>query len=370
MVALGYVESPLRESERVSSDFLRYCADAIRPDDRSDTGELLHALIAFSQFRRNPSVFSEAEFEDLLDRLLTNSEDGRPRFGITRHGVRFLPVGQKESDGESHPYQTLAVLAELGVDKDRELFVGDKRFTIEDLLRDCEAMFDLNGEIEWSVIALVLYSPKRKYVENRYGERYTLDDIARRLLKRDPGLGPCLGCHVVDALMVLDRAAADGNVHLGAQTRIRIQQYIDRLLEFVPTIQREDGAVSADWGEALIRDKGYQDWRRESDPDYEVQLVVFPTKDNHLDWKIIATTHHLKWMMLRCETGRLDQAWVRKANRFLRDALKKLVNELKTTDQRKRARPAYCPMSHGLHVLSLLNCERTEADRNFSYAGK
>lgn len=364
-ISFHYPSPPIPVDARAPDDFLKFCIDAIKPNKHSDTGEILHSLIAYSQLAENASLFSAAEFQALADQLLTRGAGRHPRFGITRHGLRFFQVGDKQSDGESHPYQALAVLAELGVSRNKTFSIEDRHFEIGDLVSDCEAMFDLKGEIEWSVAALYIYSPLRRNITNRYGESFTLDQIANALMKREPGIGPCLGCHVIEALNVIRLAVEKGNQYISTETVSRIDRYFHNLEEFLPNLQSDEGCFVVEWGAAWMQSAAYVNWRTGFDPSFVVRTRPKMRGSDSLDWKMISTTHHLKWLMLTGKINKLDRKSLIAANEFLKHGMKQLAIRAKSVARQGHERPAYCPLSHGLHVLSLLNCERKDADRSF-----
>jgi hypothetical protein len=95
--------------------------------------------------------------------LIYRGFDGRPK--VARSG---------EDGSEAHPNQTLSTLASLGVASGQRLrFAGDET-TVAELVKCARADFHVQGEVEWSIIALARYAPTDRPWRNRWGGRVQL----------------------------------------------------------------------------------------------------------------------------------------------------------------------------------------------------
>ncbi len=133
--------------------------------------------------------------------LLYFGIDGRPR--IDRHGTETF---------EPHRDQTLATCASLGVPATRMFLSEEGGASIAKLVCSTRADFHLDGELEWTAVALARYAPTSRYWINRWGRKFTFDDVAGILLNHTYGEGTCAGSHVLYALVTLLRVNMQRNI--------------------------------------------------------------------------------------------------------------------------------------------------------------
>lgn len=145
--------------------------------------------------------------------LLTghNAHDANPSFPVvqTRTGARYRPA-KSVTFGENHRDVFLATFAECGVPLSLPLHASDgPAVTAADLLRDSIANFHLGQkEIAWTAIAYVLYMPGTGPWQNRDGERFTWDQLAGELMRRELRDATCGGTHLLLAMTYLARVDA------------------------------------------------------------------------------------------------------------------------------------------------------------------
>ena len=148
--------------------------EIIAPSESASTGELIHAMHAFSHTKYDPT---SPDWKQYLKALLEPDPRGQLRISRTRFGVRFVNAAYVHFDGESHDRQVIAELAVLGVPLNTPINIGKSTFLVEDLITDAEAMFQLHGEFEWAVIALFSYMPSRNKIVDRFGRVYTIEQL-------------------------------------------------------------------------------------------------------------------------------------------------------------------------------------------------
>lgn len=194
-------------------------------------------------------------------RILTDSHAGEAFFGqspvtLQANGVRFVTANRELNMAgrglESHRDQCVATLADLGIPLSFGLSIGDRHFVLRDALRDSISNFHLKqNELEWTSIAYAAYLPPTAEWVNRYGERYTFDDLVQELLDRPLYEASCGGAHILIALTKLYCCDAQECV-LAPSTRERLARYLRECASYAAQAQEGDGSWSpASWRRAL-----------------------------------------------------------------------------------------------------------------------
>ncbi|MDR3637799.1 MAG: hypothetical protein P4L84_28595 [Isosphaeraceae bacterium] len=223
-------------------------------------------------------------------RLLTDERFGRSYFGApavtrTRHGVEFIGAGasleEHELASETHRDQCLASLAELGLPLSTPLLVGDEHLTLQAALSDSLANFHLKQEeFPWTAIAYTLYLPPQREWVNKFGERYTFDDLVDRLLTTPFEKASCGGTHLGYALTLLYRVDREHAPILSPAARGRLNERLARTVAAVLQNQAADGSWSLDWGRALY------------------SSVDAPSQDAaSAEGQLLATGHLAEWLL-------------------------------------------------------------------------
>lgn len=284
-------------------------------------------------------------------RALTHASLARSVFGadllaVTRYGARFRPASgvaeMRTRADASHLDDSLASLLEIGVplsttlDIDGQVLAGSPSsgpLTLEAVLADTVANFNLfEFELEWTAVALALSLPPTTTWRNRYGETFSFDDLAERLMERDFTQLSCGGTHVFHALVVVDAVDAEHAILSDAVSE-RVDAYIERLLVLVRRNQRADGSWDLSW----FRDAG--DAGRAAG--VNVTLAM----------RLLATGHLGECLLRLHEPHHVEDDVLRRAGQWLRETLPQYV-------EATRMHVEYCPITHAGRVLGALR--RTE----------
>ena len=155
---------------------------------KPNSSYLLHLLRVHGKSGRVEG--GEPSSGEAILKLFTDERAGASYFGQsplvrTASGVRF-PTQEKppidDRSLEQHRDQTLAAFGELGLPLSHPLNLGDRPASLRDVLRDSIANFHpRQEEIAWTAMAYALYLPPIRAWVNRYGERFTFDDLADEL---------------------------------------------------------------------------------------------------------------------------------------------------------------------------------------------
>jgi hypothetical protein len=169
----------------------------------------LHVLLAQgldAQFHGGRLASSAELLKLFADDRFGQAYFGMPLMTRTRFGIRPAIHGAGRAVKERHYDQTLGTMTQLGLPLSFPIKIGGESYTLRDILRDAIASFDLHqGEIEWTAIAYATYLPPYRQWINKFGDRYSFDDLVKELLKRRFDRGSCCGCHVLEGMIVLER---------------------------------------------------------------------------------------------------------------------------------------------------------------------
>jgi hypothetical protein len=315
--------------------------DRLRQDRVVSVSDALHVLRLFGADAVCKPAKGDGPPLPVINTLLDH-ETGRAYFGgsgppliDTREGVRSRVVFRRDArwqpERQAHDDQLLAVLAEVGVPLSRRVRTPGGDRTVQNILDDTLANFDLKKEeIEWSALSLALYLPPRRSWVDRYGNLVTLDDVAREMIARlyRPRLS-CAGTHLLYSMTVLLRADEQYPV-LSAEVREQLRAKLREACDAVRRSQSPDGMWAPDWAAAV------------REPARRLAPGAAPVGD-----QVLATGHHVEWLMLLPP----DLAPPREC---LLVALRGLQVRLQTDDQ-QTMRQDYCPYSHAGRVLGLLS---------------
>lgn len=278
----------------------------------------------------------------LLTDILLDDRRGEEFFGAgalqrTRYGVRFVShSGARHA--EAHRDHCLAVLAEQGMPLSRPVLVAGEQLTLRDLLNDSIANFHLRQvELSWTAEAYALYLPPQRRWTNRFGERFSFDDLARELLARPFNEASCFGMHLIRSLTTIHRVDASAAI-LSADARAAVTRRLSGLSLACAASQTADGGWPLDWhGAGPMRRHG---------------LTVAETASNRL----LMTAHVAEWLLILPASMRAPPELRRRAARWL-------LGRLATADGQAQLND-FCAYSHAAHALRRLGYYRSGSTNN------
>ena len=206
------------------------------------------------------------------------------------------------------------------------------------VLRDSVADFHLQPkELEWTGLAFALYLPPQAGWVNRYGERYTFDDLATELLSRRFMSASCGGAHLLYTLTMIARADEMAPV-LSTEGRGRVRERLQRCSRLAVAVQKSDGSWPGDWFLGTELSDGYDG---ESPP-------------GTLDHRRLVTGHMAEWMIHLPKELQVPETTLERAGRWLLADLKRLSAEEKAAQ--------LCPCTHAVCVLRKLSFRESTGD--------
>lgn len=248
--------------DMVSPPVLELVRHRLRWRAEMGVSQLLHWMCIFA----NPAF---PEFEPLrarhVVRLVTDARQIERRFGQrgvivqTAQGVRYQSrlAGSRLSVNSrpTHPFQELAVFAEIGLPASTPITADTRTLTLADAVRDCLLSVQMRDgmriEPEWALCVAAYYAAEPVWI-NRWRERITFNDWASFLLDRDPARFCCAGTHVLSSLGVLLQLQRSTNdTALSRRIAQRVQSRCAEFSALLESRQKDDGSWDGDWMEGF-----------------------------------------------------------------------------------------------------------------------
>ena len=277
--------------------------------------EMMHAIIAYGVHTKIHRGGPKAPTVNAVSYLCWNG---------TCHGLELLYLDKNRVNARKGPYvqghyaQLLAILAQSRVPKDYPLRVGDRKFTIADLIETEKLTCDEGMELTFKLIAFSHYCDSDMTWKNDKGEDWDIPRLIKEELKA-PILSnaACGGTHRLTALAYAVRnRAKQGHEIDGAW--LRAQKYLNDYHRYNFSLQNSDGSFSTEWFR-----------RREARDD--------------LDRRLQTSGHILEWFVYSLPEEQLTDPRVVKAVKYVAGIL--------------AAQPSreweIGPLGHAIHALSL-----------------
>ena len=277
--------------------------------------EMMHAIIAYGVHTKIHRGGPKAPTVNAVSYLCWNGQC---------HGLELLYLDKNRVNARKGPYvqghyaQLLAILAQSRVPKDYPLRVGDRKFTIADLIETEKLTCDDGMELTFKLIAFSHYCDSDMTWKNDKGEDWDIPRLIKEELKA-PILSnaACGGTHRLTALAYAVRnRAKQGHEIDGAW--LRAQKYLNDYHRYNFSLQNSDGSFSTEWFR-----------RREARDD--------------LDRRLQTSGHILEWFVYSLPEEQLTDPRVVKAVKYVSGIL--------------AAQPSreweIGPLGHAIHALSL-----------------
>ena len=273
----------------------------------------------------------------LIDERYGQSYFGAPAVTKTRHGIEFVGsnISSKSNhiNSESHRDQCLASLAELGVPLSTTVHADGQELTIEAALTDSLANFHLKQkELQWTAIAYALYLPPRKAWVNKFGERFTLDNLVDELLAAPFEESSCAGTHLGYALTLLYRADGKHDELLSPSVRDRLRKRLERTVTAALSMQSEDGSWPIDWAREIQP-------ASERVPSADVEAA---------EGRLLVTGHLAEWMLYLPPEFAVPDERLQRAAHWLLARLEAFKSDLIDDD-------IVCPYTHAACAVMALS---------------
>lgn len=255
--------------------------------------QILHGALAY---QRDFVVRHAGRDVSAVDYLLNGGsmQGWRTQRGIPldstgkRFGLRLLQdAGSKQ--GQGHPDQWFAVLAQCGLEANQPIIVGGVTYTMEDILRQIQWDVPLNAEREysWTLIGLTTYLPTDATWGASDGEEWSVE----RLVEIETG----------QALA----SSACGGTHRLIGLAMALNQHLSQGGEVVGVWQRADEKIQ----EAIALARQYQN----EDGSFSTNYFARAGRSRDLSTNLGTTGHVLEFLTIAMTDEQLEQPWVRRA---------------------------------------------------------
>lgn len=314
------------------------------------TSVLLHAVRLWGDTqgfisRSGADAREEVRIPNIVEYLLDNQEfrsrqtaDANDLLVISRYGVRvmtFDPADPRSENGSTHFGKLAQVLAEAGVPATRGVTPNDgSTASVREIVQDDAARVKFDVELEFLACGLSRYTADESPWTNFRPQNVSFDTLAKELLDRPDGAGPCSGIHSPHALVTLLRVDESVDI-LPETTKQAIEQRLRKVSALLEEVQEEDG---------------HWPWRWAQRADRGVTQPIMD--DDDLIANVRITGHHLEWMAYAPPSCRPSDESIRRAARYLTTCWPRV------TDSIDRDWRSYNPATHAARALLLLSGAR------------
>ena len=234
---------------------------------------LCHVLDFYGLGKTDLPLFpsGEAALKALTDEKTAIRFFGKSALTETWHGVRYALYDEYSTGvdlGEAHQDQCLSIFASLDLPLSTPVHLKGGSFSLKNVLAESMYSFDLSQrEITWSAMAFAKYVPPKSSWTNLSDKEITFSKIVDALLKIDLNNQKCGGTHVLEALILIEKADRKLPI-LDDATRSRLNAWLKTTIEQLVKSQHEDGSWSKAWCAGL---------RDESEPMSPFQMSFLVT---------------------------------------------------------------------------------------------
>jgi hypothetical protein len=276
--------------------------------------ELLHSIIAYG-------VRSEVRQGGPDGRAI--NAIGCLCYNFPCRGYRLLDVqegrlvARKGVGMQGHHGQLLAILAQSYVPLDYSLVVGERKFTVVDLVNTEKLSCETGMELTFKLISLVHYLDCDAKWKNAAGEKWSIPRLIKEEIQAPIVGAPCGGTHRLMGLSYAVHKRRDSGQPLDGEFG-RAKVYTDDFHSYTLKLQNPDGSFSTDWFRSAA-----------SAPD--------------LGRRLQTTGHTLEWLVYSLPTEQLTDPRVVRAVDYLSGIL--LADPQRAWE--------IGTLGHGLHALAL-----------------
>ena len=252
--------------------------------------QVVHGILAFGrEFPLQHDGMESAAVDYLLDggRLTGwNLRSGSP-------GVVAV-VEEGSTTGQGHPDQWLGYLSQCGrhgIPRDTKLVIGNKAFTVNDLLTQAQADIRPGQEATWTLMALAAYLPPDATWTASDGTTWNTERVVAMESDADIFSSACGGAHRLYGLVAAlkkHRAATGRTAEQLSGGWAAAQEVIDECVARARQFQQADGSFS-------------------------IHSFERPGTSADVFARLSATGHVFEVLSLSLDDGQLSEPWVTRA---------------------------------------------------------
>ncbi|MFO0941655.1 MAG: hypothetical protein U0930_12930 [Pirellulales bacterium] len=303
-------DSDQQRNQRIS-DVLEYYKTHQENVVRRGPWALMHTILPYG-----------VETEIIAGKQKVNAIGWLCHNGISAKQRMFQPTqtGFRTNVGpgvQGHEGQFLAILAQSHVHRDYPLQIGNKKYTINDLIKYEMATCREKTELTFKLIGFAHYlEPNQTWKDNR-GRPWSIEKLVAEELAQPINGEACGGTHRLMGLTCAVVSRQEAGLPLTGHFE-RAEKFLNSFIEYTFTLQNPDGSFSTEWFE------------RRGD-------------EQNVDRKVQTTGHIVEWLIYTLPDDHLRSPEVEKAVDFL----------LNTVGKNPSKDWAIGPRGHSLRALDL-----------------
>lgn len=203
--------------------------------------------------------------------------------GLCRTQRMFTPNGRtfKPNVGggvQGHEGQFLAILAQSSVPLDYPIQIGDRKFTVEDLVRYEMATCKEKSELTFKLIGLSYYLDTNKQWKTNDGKVWSIPKLIQEELDQPIVGSACGGTHrLMGFSFAIKQRLAQGQPLTGQYARA--SKFVDEYVNYTWQLQNPDGSFSTNWYEGRGNEANEERKVQTSGHMLEWLLYTIPAKD-------------------------------------------------------------------------------------------
>lgn len=203
--------------------------------------------------------------------------------GLCRTQRMFTPNGKsfKPNVGggvQGHEGQFLAILAQSSVPLDYPIQIGDRKFTVEDLVRYEMATCKEKSELTFKLIGLSYYLDTNKQWKTNDGKTWSLQKLIQEELDQPIVGSACGGTHrLMGFTFAIKQRLLQGQPLTGQYQRA--SKFVDEYVNYTWQLQNPDGSFSTNWYEGRGNEPNEERKVQTSGHMLEWLLYTMPAKD-------------------------------------------------------------------------------------------
>ncbi len=287
--------------------------------------QIAHGALAL---RQNYQIEHEGKLVNTFSWISTGpSFNNKPWFLITPYGGKGHPYTERY-EFEGHPNQFLALFSLARLPRDYSFQVGNRKITIDDMIRNAKMEVNNREEIAWTLWTLAYYEPSDASWINKEGQRWSIEYLVKLQMSKPVVKSACGGMHGLFAIA----SARNAYLQTGKPLRgtwLEAHMHLRKHIEMARWGRNRDGSFSSKY----FRSRGYT---------------------NSVKERLSTTGHTLEFLMVAVPASRLSEPWIK-------NAAARIATDLIASRNAPRELDGIGGMYHALHSLILYR-ERTRPE--------
>lgn len=288
-------DAPAAKATEEESRFSKSSGKKLSPADRERTERITAVLEYFKTHhenvvRRGPWALMHTilpygvETEIIAGKQKVNAIGWLCHNGISAKQRIFQPTqtGFRTNVGpgvQGHEGQFLAILAQSHVHRDYPIQIGNKKYTINDLIKYEMATCREKTELTFKLIGFAHYlEPNKTWKDNR-GRLWSIEKLVAEELAQPINGEACGGTHRLMGLTCAVVSRQEAGLKLTGHFE-RAEKFLNDYVEYTLKMQNPDGSFSTEWFERRADESNIE--RKVQTTGHITEWLVYTLPDEHL----------------------------------------------------------------------------------------